>query len=275
MRTVATALMVALLGFAGGTTANQWLAPNGTSTLPAYSYTNETDLGIYRRGTGEICTANGSDTDTNLCFEGGQLQVSSDGTQPAYVALANAASNTHMWYYMDSAADFNMVCSDSSNLDFGIGTYAGDFAFAPSCSSPSAVHVQRYSVTSGNLSLLSSGGAAATSSLGWRYGSAAYTLSVGNRIYPGHLDNYISQTATDELTYTINLEDVAITRNKDLIEMKAGKYLRTYSPNSTLVAGNCDATGENGAFVVDYGDNRLYVCNFDGGNAWMYIDLTE
>jgi hypothetical protein len=281
-------LVVVLLGFSGGVSTQQWLSADGSLGAPAYSFSAETDLGLSRKAATQLCLQNASDVDSYVCFDDGRLLTSGNtgGFSNSGVIAMNTTSGQEVvpFVYQDTTNDFAGTCAESSTLDMYIGTYAGDAALVPACNTLTTTYLHRYTYngTNGSLSLLDSTGAAwgSTQAIGSTSATMAYTMSVGGSIIGAGAaatggSSYITQDAADSWAYYTSGNLIARTRNKDLFEVEDGKYLLTTPKVSNVVGTECDASSETGRFVADYGDNRVYVCNYDGGSTWMYFDLTE
>ena len=54
------------------------------------------------------------------------------------------------------------------------------------------------------------------------------------------------------------------------------EYMQIDAESGAPAAGDCDANAETGRLVVDYTNNRFYVCNALGTSRnWDYIALTD
>ena len=52
-------------------------------------------------------------------------------------------------------------------------------------------------------------------------------------------------------------------------------YLRIDDEDGAPPAGDCDANDESGRMIIDYTNDRLYICNQRSGRGWDYIPLTD
>ncbi|MFA6145741.1 MAG: hypothetical protein WC697_00210 [Patescibacteria group bacterium] len=53
------------------------------------------------------------------------------------------------------------------------------------------------------------------------------------------------------------------------------QYLQIDSESGAPASADCDAVGENGRMVMDYYNDRLYICNQLSGRGWDYISLSD
>ena len=275
MRTIATILAVSVLGYTGGTTTQQWLAASGTLAAPSYSFSSETDNGLYRIAAGAMCVGLNNDLDGLTCFKSGQLLTNSSSTGVGSLQMSLAYPFTFSTTNTFTGAQYDGA------VDMFIGTRSGTPILAPHLTGTST-HAMSFTPSSGNLTMGNSTGTAWSSSTNNIGGSNAIAMNHKFSIGAGDLysfdsdDNTGVKSATvDEISWMAGGATVAYSRGQNFLEFPDGKYLRIGTVTGTTVVANCSSTAEDGRVVVNYGDNRLYVCNYTGSTSWMYVDLTE
>ena len=55
----------------------------------------------------------------------------------------------------------------------------------------------------------------------------------------------------------------------------ADEYMQIDAEAGVPPAGECDANRESGRMILDYTNDRLYICNQRSGRGWDYIGLTN
>lgn len=273
LKHIPLAILTMLLGYTGGATTQQWLSADGTISAPAYSFSTDTDLGLYRSGAGSLCaTAGATDIDGQVCFANGQAQIASSagGYGLLYLDTASIAS----WMSWDSTTDYFGWYIDSSTDDVFMGTYGTRFANAPGITT---TYMHTYTASGGNLVMGNSTGTAWTTSHGLGYTSHGIKLDVGGRAQVGTTGISGLEGAGDGSIAWVNQSTiVAYTRLKDLVEAVTSACSLAIGYNTgTPTGAACDNTAEDGRLYHNYGDNRVYVCNQTSTNGWYYFDLTE
>jgi hypothetical protein len=271
MKHVLFLLVFAVLGFTGGITTQAWLAPDGTRTAPAYSFSSETDLGGYRSGSGSLCLTINDDDDGRTCFGSGSLRLGSDGTAFGRLTFDNS---TQFYLVNDSTTDSFGWWTDTSTDDMFVGSYGSRFIIGNSYTTTTYMH--SYVLTAGDLVMGNSAGTAWTTSQGVGYTNYGVGLDVGGVLGVWSNTSGITSAGSDAIQYQLNGTVYGYSRNKDLLEIASSSIFMTISNSNGAPASTiCDASAETGRLVHDYLNNRLYVCNFDGASGWKYMTLTE
>ncbi len=271
MKHVLFLLMFAVLGFTGGITTQAWLAPDGTRTAPAYSFSSETDLGGYRSGSGSLCLTINDDDDGRTCFGSGALRLGSDGTAFGRLTFDNS---TQFYLVNDSTTDSFGWWSDTSTDDLFVGSYGTRFIIGNSYTTTTYMHT--YNVSGGNLVMGNSAGTAWTTSQGVGYTGYGIRLDVGGYLATFSTTTGLTGGGDGVIEYRYNGTVTGYSRNKDIFEVASASY--SFIPaksNGAPASTVCDASAETGRIIQDYSNNRLYVCNFDGASGWKYMTLTE
>jgi hypothetical protein len=271
-------LVLLLLGaFTGGTTTQQWLSASGTAAAPAYSFSTDTNLGIYRREAGSICAVPAGDANSATCFKSGQMLINSVTSTAGVLEFVDGVSTplTIMANNTFVGAQYN------STVDIFLGARSGTPILAPHLAG-TTTNAMSFTPSSGNLVMGNSSGTA------WSSGSnnigGSNTIAMNHKFSIGAGDLYsletddntgISSATTDEVSWVAGGTTVAYSRGNNLLEIADGKYLRVGAVTGTTAVANCSSAAEDGRVVVNYSDNRVYVCNYTGSTSWMYFDLTE
>lgn len=268
--------LFAILGFTGGTTTQQWLAHDGTRAAPAYSFSAEPGLGMYRAGSGQICATGVDTADGRICFQDGQMQIGTGNVAgPKFIIDSATSTGT---YFADTTTDTIGLYTDTSTHDVFIGTYGTRFVFS---NGTATTYMHNYSAESGNLAMRSASGSAWTASMGFGYPSyPTPKLDIGGKWAVGVNDQTavtgFQSGGADSLAWVVNSNTIAHSRNKDVLEITGADISLALQTNNGKPTGtDCDAAAEDGRLWTDYANNRLYVCNATSTNNWMYVDLVE
>lgn len=102
----------------------------------------------------------------------------------------------------------------------------------------------------------------------WR----SVAMSSDGKIQTAVVENgYIYGSAADSYMMDGN---VGIGTNAPQSTLQVNGYIQMNTNNGAPAAGDCDADAERGRMILDYTNNRLYICN-GATRAWDYIALTD